>query len=219
VLGVVVLYLAVNLVCIAALGPDGLARTNTPASEVMRGALGSTGARLIAAGIAISTLGFLSQGMLTAPRVYFAMARDGVFFRAVGWLDPRTHAPSVAITLQGVWAALIALSGRYEAILNYVVAIDTIFFALTGAALIVFRRRGARFALGDATSAARTPGHPFTTILFVAAFVVIAISTVAQFPRSAGIGVLILIAGVPVYALWRRREPLGEAGDEEARRR
>ncbi|PYQ01198.1 MAG: amino acid transporter, partial [Acidobacteria bacterium] len=100
--GVIVLYLSVNAVCVRALGPEGLAATTTPASTVMRLALGERGAHLIAAGIAISTLGFLSQGILTAPRVYYAMAEDGVFFRTVGFLHPRTLVPVVAIALQGL---------------------------------------------------------------------------------------------------------------------
>ena len=205
VLGVVALYLAVNAVCLAVLGPGGLAATTTPASEVMRRALGPTGGRLIAAGIAVSTVGFLSQGMLTAPRVYYAMARDGLFFAPVGRVHARTHAPVVAIVLQGVWASVIALSGRYEQILNYVVAIDALFFGLTGAALLVFRRREARGTERRETAGARMPGHPLTTMIFVVAFWLLAVNTVAQFPRSAGIGVLILLAGVPVYLLWRRR--------------
>ncbi|HEX8726808.1 MAG TPA: amino acid permease, partial [Gemmatimonadaceae bacterium] len=141
VVGVIVLYLGVNVVCLHALGTDGLAATSTPASAVMRKALGSLGARLLAAGIAVSTIGFLSQGMLTAPRVYYAMAKDGVFFRKVGWLDPRSRVPTVAIALQGVWAAVIAVSGKYDQILNYVVSMDAVFFGLTGAALLVLRRR------------------------------------------------------------------------------
>ena len=91
VLGVMFLYMAVNFVYLHALGADGLAQTTIPASSVMRLALGERGASLIAVGIAISTLGFLSQGMLTAPRVYFAMAEDGLFFKSVAWLDPRTR--------------------------------------------------------------------------------------------------------------------------------
>jgi len=201
--GVVVLYLAANLVYVLVLSPAGLAATDTPASEVMRRAIGERGAQFIALGIAVSTLGYLSQGMLTAPRVYFAMARDGVFFSRVGRLHPRTRAPVYAIILQGVWAAAIAMSGRYEQILNYVVAIDAIFFGLTGVALIVFRRREARDP--DARGRFRTPGHPWTTMLFVAAFWTVALNTVIQFPTSAGIGVLVLLAGVPVYLWWARR--------------
>jgi len=106
----------------------------------MWAALGETGARLIAAGIAISTLGFLSQSMLTAPRVYFAMAEDGLFFMSVGRLQPRTRVPAVAIALQGACAVVIALSGRYEQILNYVVSVDFIFFGLSAICVFALRR-------------------------------------------------------------------------------
>ncbi len=203
VLGVIVLYLAVNLVCILALGPQQLAATSTPASEVMRLALGEKGARLVAAGIAMSTVGFLSQSMLTAPRVYYAMAKDGVFFATVGTVNARTKAPVVAIALQGAWAALIVVAfGLYEQVLNYVVALDALFFGLTGAALLVFRKRDAAQVSGP-----RMPGHPVTTVLFVIAFWVLAASTVIQSPRNAGMGVLILLLGVPVYYFWKRRRP------------
>jgi basic amino acid/polyamine antiporter, APA family len=148
--GVVILYLAVNYVCVYALGVSGLANTTTPASDVMRLALGETGARLIAAGIAISTLGFLSQGMLTAPRVYFAMAEDGLFFRSVAKLNSKTQVPVVAIVLQGALAVAIALWGEYEQILNYVVSVDFIFFGATAACIFVFRRRARKSASGTA---------------------------------------------------------------------
>lgn len=202
VLGVVVLYLAVNVVSVLALGPTQLAATLTPASEVMRRAVGEGGARLIAAGIAVSTVGFLSQGMLTAPRVYYAMARDGVFFRRVGTVSERTRAPVVAIVLQGIWASVIAVVGLYEQVLNYVVALDAVFFGLTGAALLVFRRRDPAAVRG-----LRMPGHPVTTGVFVLAFWTLAASTIVQFPIDAGVGVLILLLGVPVYLYWRRSTP------------
>ena len=144
--GVITIYLAVNYVYLRALGPAQLAEVRTPASSVMEMALGNTGASLIAVGIAISTLGFLSQSILTAPRVYYAMARDGLFFKAVGSLEPRSHAPVVAIALQGILAIVIAFSGRYDQILNYVVSVDFIFFGLTGTCIFVFRRRAARIA-------------------------------------------------------------------------
>ena len=107
-------------------------KRKTPASAVMRLALGEKGARFIAAGIAISTIGFLSQSMLTAPRVYFAMAEDGLFFRQLASLN-RARVPALAIALQGGLAIVIALvASRYEQILNYVVSVDVIFFGLTG---------------------------------------------------------------------------------------
>ncbi len=129
----------------------------------MRLALGETGATLIALGIAISALGFLSQGMLTTPRVYFAMAEDRLFFRGVAKVNAKTHAPVVAILLQGAAAIVIALTGSYGQILSYVVSVDFIWFGLTGAALFVFRRRDARGAAWF-----EAPGHPVTTGLFVA---------------------------------------------------
>jgi APA family basic amino acid/polyamine antiporter len=201
VLGVIVLYVGVTLACIHALGAFGLAQTTTPASSVMRLAFGDTGATLIAAGIAISTLGFLSQGMLTAPRVYFAMAADGLFFRQVAWVSPRTQAPVVAVVLQGALSLLIALTGSYEQILSYVVAVDWVFFGLTAGAVFLFRRRGRDADDG----AARVPGHPLTTALFIAAAALIVISTVMEAPVDSAIGLGIMLTGVPVYLLWRRR--------------
>ncbi len=199
---VVVLYLAVNFVCVRALGISGLANTTTPASDVMRMALGPTGARLIAAGIAISTLGFLSQSMLTAPRVYFAMAEDGLFFGAVAKLSPRSRVPVIAIVMQGLLATAIALSGKYEQILNYVVSVDFIFFGLTAMCVFIFRRRLQGAHIGGAL--ARVPGHPLTTALFIAVCWLVVINTVYQYPRNTLIGLAILLAGIPAYFLWQR---------------
>ena len=202
VIGVIALYLSVNYVCLRVLGPAGLAASHTPASAVMRVAMGERGAEFLAVGIAISTLGFLSQGILTAPRVYYAMARDGLFFKSVGWLSPRTGAPVVAIVLQGVFATVIALSGRYEQILNYVVSVDFISFALTAAALFVFRHRD---AAAPPEGIYRAPGHPYTTAAFVLICAGIVASTIAAYPANSAAGLLILLAGIPVYWYWRHK--------------
>ena len=204
VLGVIALYVAVNAACLHALGAAGLAETKAPASSVMRLAFGERGAVLIAAGITLSTLGFLSQGMLTAPRVYFSMAEDGLFFRAVAWIDPQSRAPVVAIVLQGVLSLVIAFSGTYEQILNYVVSVDFIFFGLTAAAIFLFRRRE-KTDKNPGEAGARVPGHPFTTAFFVVACGLIVASTVYKYPANSAIGLAIMLAGVPVYYLWRRR--------------
>jgi APA family basic amino acid/polyamine antiporter len=199
--GVVLLYTAVALTCVLALGPQGLAGTNTPASDVMQRALGDTGANLIGLGIGISTLGFLSQSMLTAPRVYFAMAEDRLFFRKVAEVSATTRVPVFAILLQGAVAIAIALSGTYDRILSYVVSVDFIWFALTGAALFVFRKRDA-----DGADGFRAPGHPVTTGLFVLACAAVVIATVASTPGDSAIGFGILLAGVPAFLFWRARQ-------------
>jgi APA family basic amino acid/polyamine antiporter len=166
---------------------------------MMRYALGERGAQVIAAGIAISTLGFLSQSILTAPRVYYAMARDGVFFQMVGRLSKRTRVPIFAIALQGAWAAIVAMTGRYEQILNYVVTIDVLFFGLTGAALFIFRHREKPDASEEFV---RVPWHPVTTGIFVLACWTLVVSTLIRAPQNAGIGVLILGIGALVYCFW-----------------
>jgi basic amino acid/polyamine antiporter, APA family len=206
--GVTVLYVAVNWVYVRALGPVQLSETSVPASVVMRLALGERGAMLIALGITISTLGFLSQSILTAPRVYFAMAEDGVFFRSVASVNARTRVPVVAITLQSVWTAVIAMSGRYEQILNFVVSIDFVFFGLTAASIFVFRRREATQARME-PSGYRMPGHPVTTVIFVLISWLVVINTIYRYPRNTLIGVAILLLGLPAYFLWHRREKMG----------
>ena len=204
--GVVLLYTAVAFVCVHALGPDGLAASKTPATDVMRLAVGSKGATFIALGIAISALGFLSQGMLTAPRVYFAMAEDGLFFRSVAQVSAATRVPVIAIILQGVAAAVIALSGTFSQILNYVVSVDFIFFGLTGAALFVFRRRDPRQKVFF-----KAPGHPFTTGFFVLACWAVVVATVVNNLQNSLIGYAILAAGVPACLYWQRKKRMTAA--------
>src|SRR5256886_4349017 len=200
VFGVVALYLAVNLACLHVLGPAGLDATTTPASDLMRIALGENGARWIAVAITISALGFLSQSMLTAPRVYYAMARDGLFFASVGKLIGKAESPVVAIILQGFAATVIACSGTYGEILNFEVTVDFIFFGMTAAALFVLRRR----QIGSDSVSYRVPGHPFTTIVFVLSCAGIVLSALIASPRNSAIALGVMLAGLPVYYFWSR---------------
>jgi APA family basic amino acid/polyamine antiporter len=215
VIGVIVLYVTVNFVYVQALGPAGLAATSTPASELMRRALGRIGAALIAAAIAISTLGFLSNAMLTYPRVYFAMAEDGVFPRVFARLGSRTRVPVWSIALQGALTITVVLLGTYEQILSYVIAMDWIFFGLSASCLFVFRRREKRAAESSGRPLPppgyRVPGHPWTTLIFTAASFLIVLNTIYKYPRNSGIALCILFAGIPVYFLLRSglRPPAG----------
>ena len=211
--GVIALYSLVVFICLRTLGPLGLSATAAPAFDVMTRALGRRGGAAISAGIALSTLGFLSQSILTAPRVYFAMAEDGLFFRTVARVSRRTRVPAVAIGLQGAVTIALALLGTYEAILRYVVAIDFVFFALTAGGLFVFRRRSGlcpRRAEAEGRSigerrAHAMPGHPVTTLAFIAVCGSVVVATFVADPVHSLAGLGFTLAGVPAYLLWRKR--------------
>jgi len=208
VVGVIVIYTSINFVYLNVLGADGLAASPTPASSVMSMLTGPRGATFIAAGIAFSAFGFLAQSILTAPRVYFAMAADRIFFRGVAWVHPRSRVPIVAIVLQGGWAILIALTGTYAQVVNYVVAMDSLFFGLTAICLFVLRKRA---ATGQASSRFLVPWHPWTTSLFIAAEWLVVLSTFTHDPKRSFIGLGIALAGLPVYLIFRAQKSRGIA--------
>ena len=208
VLGVVVLYMLVNVVCLRVLGPAGLMHTATPASDVLRAVMGPRGAQLLAAAVMLSTFGFMSNQILTSPRVYHAMAQDGVFFKPVGWVHPSTRVPVVAIALQGIFAIVIALSGQYNQILNYVTSVDYVFFGLSAVALFVFRARDARTPQKEHRGF-RVPGHPVSTGLFALVSFAVVLDTYVKYPQNSLIGLAILLLGIPVYyAFLAKRRPL-----------
>jgi len=132
------------------------------------------------------------------------MAEDGLFFKSVGRLHPRTQVPVLAIALQGLLAIIIALSGSYERILSYVVSADFIFFGLTASCIFVFRgRRGISPEGANAGSRISTvPGHPVTTALFVTICWVVVVNTIYKYPENTLIGMAIILAGIPAYLFW-----------------
>jgi APA family basic amino acid/polyamine antiporter len=203
-LTVVALYLLVNVVCIRVLGPAALARTATPASDVLRIATGTVGERLVALAIVISTLGFISNRILTAPRLYHAMAEEGLFFRQVAWIDPKTRVPIVAIAVQGGFAIIMVLSGSYERILNYVVSTSYVFSGLLAVALFVIRARDRRAGV-SAERQFRAPWHPFSTIVVLVMSWGIAIDTCVKYPLDGLIGFAVVLSAIPVYFFWARQ--------------
>ena len=190
-------YLSVNLAYLRALGVDGLAASGAPAAEAMGRIVGDVGRTLIGVGIAVSTFGFLNVVVLVTPRVYQAMASDGVFFRALASLHPRTRTPVAAIALQAAWAGTLVLSGGYGDLLDWVTFADWIFFGATAATLFVFRRR-------EPAASAPAPFHPWSTAGFILAALAVVVGAVLSNPGNAWRGTLMLAAGVPVYAWWRR---------------
>jgi len=202
VIAVISIYLLVNIACLRALGVEQLGRTLTPVSDVLQRATGPVGAGLAASAIALSAIAYLSQSMLTGPRVYFAMARDGLFFRQVARVSDGSRAPVIAIVLQAVWTGFLALSGSYDQILSYVTSMNFLFFGLSASCLFVLRRRDA--ASGQAAEGYTAPFHPWTTGLFVLACAIIVGFSFWAYPVNSLVGYGILLLGVPPYLYWRR---------------
>lgn len=193
-------YLLVNLAYLRALGVEGLAGSVAPAADTMAAMAGPMGRTVITAGIVASTFGFLNVVLLVSPRVYQAMARDGLFFSSFATLHPRWRTPVTAITVQGVWAVLLVYSGTYGQLLDYVVFADWIFFGLTAATLFVLRRRD-----GDHLPAYCAPWHPWSTLLFIAAAAWVVAGSIGTNPGNALRGGGLLLLGVPVYLYWQAR--------------
>jgi APA family basic amino acid/polyamine antiporter len=199
-LAVVAIYLLVNIAYLRALGLDGLALTSTPAVDAVGKWLGANGERFVAAAIAISTFGFLDLAVLAPTRVYYAMAADGAFFPSVGRLHPKFQTPGAAIVLQSAWAILLTLTGEYGDLLDTVVFADWIFFGLTVAALFILRRK-----LAAAADGYRTPGYPWLPASFVMVAMYVVFSTIRQAPGRSAVGAGLLLLGIPVFYLFKRK--------------
>jgi len=197
---VVTVYVLANVAYLGALGVEGLAASTAPAADTMEALFGPAGRVVISAGIACSTFGFLNLVILVTPRVFQAMAADGLFFERFARLHPRYRTPVPALAFMGVWSSVLVYSGQYGALLDYATFGDWIFFGMAAATLFVFRRRD-----GVEGVPFRVPGHPWTTILFVAAAGYVVVGAILSNPLNALRGAGLLALGVPVYLYWRKR--------------
>src|SRR6266568_2447556 len=202
---VVVVYLLANVAYLRVLGPGGLAATSAPAAAVMRAVLGPAGGTVIAAGIAVSTFGFLNLVILVTPRVLQAMAADGVFFPRLAVLHREYRTPTAAILVMATWSIVLTLSGTFSQLVDYVAFGDWIFFGLTVAGLFVYRARDRRAGVTPPSGAFRVPGYPYTPALFVLAAALVVASSIGANPKNAAIGTGLLALGIPVFAYWRTR--------------
>ncbi|HZM90920.1 MAG TPA: amino acid permease, partial [Blastocatellia bacterium] len=161
---------------------------------------GAAGAQVFTSIVVISVLGSLTAVIMTAPRVYYAMAADGLFFKRAASIHPRFGTPAAAIALQATLASLLIAIGTFQQIIAYFIFVTVIFIGLTVAAVFVFRRRGAE-------SSYRAPGYPATAILFLSLVVVMLVLIAGNDPKQALLGVGVVALGLPVYELvFRKRD-------------
>ena len=202
-LAVVAIYVTVNVVYLRALGLDGLATSGAPAADAARRTFGASGDVFISSAIAISTFGFLNLSILAPTRVYYAMSADRLFVPALARLHPRYATPSVAIVVQSAWSCVLAFTGSFNALTNYVVFADWIFFGSTVATVLTFRRI---VPLSQRPpDAYRAPGYPVVQVLFVLVALGVVLSVIGAAPLEAAKGAALLGIGVPVYFWYAAR--------------
>ena len=200
---VVLIYVTVNVVYLRALGLQGLAASTAPAADAARRMFGPGGDVFVSAAIAISTFGFLDLAILAPTRVYYAMAADRLFVPALARLHPRFQTPSLAIIVQSAWSCILALTGTYEQLTNYVVFADWIFFGLTVYTVLAFRRK---VPLGQRPpDAFRAPGYPVVQVLFSTIAAAVVLSVIRAAPASAAKGAVLIALGIPVYFWYARK--------------
>jgi APA family basic amino acid/polyamine antiporter len=212
---VVTLYVLANLAYVAtlSLGEIAHAPQNRVAVAAMRAVLGQPGASAMAAAIMISTFGCNNGLILAGARVYYAMARDGLFFRAIARTNAQ-HVPAAALLTQGIWAALLTLprtvstdaagtvryGNVYTQLLEYIVAADLVFYVLLVAAVILLRRKNP-----EMTRPYRAWGYPLVPVIAVVLALLLIVDLAILVPATCGIGFVIVLSGFPVYLLWKRR--------------
>lgn len=196
----VVIYLTANLGYIAALGASGMANSDRVASTAVASTIAPAAAKLVALVILISIFSAANGIMLTAPRVYYAMARDGLFFEKLAHVHPKLQTPMFAIIAGAVWSAILAVTGTFDQLLTYVVFVGWIFYSLAAASILVYRKREP-----ETVRPYRVPGYPVTPLLFIIAAAALVLNTIVTQPTRAAIGLGMVMLGAPAYIIWNSK--------------
>ena len=196
----IAIYLAANFAYMRVLSIPDIASTERVAARSAEVTMGSIGGTLVSLTILLSIIGAENGGILTYARIYFAQARDGLFFRAVGKVHPRYETPYISILVQGIWASVLAISGSYERLFSYVIFAAWIFYGMTVLAVMVLR-----FKQPERPRPYKMWGYPITPLAFAAVAFWFVINTIITTPVTSFYGLVLVAAGIPMYYLWRRR--------------
>ena len=192
-------YLLTNLAYFSVLNAGEVAASDRVAADMMRRIAGPHGAAVVSVAAMISIFAALNGSILSGSRVPYAMARDGYFFRHIGLVNPVFRTPSASILLLGVWSSLFVLSGHYSDLYNAVIFPSWILYGMTAAAVIVLRRKRP-----DLVRPYRTWGYPWVPLAFVGVTILLLYQTLVSAPRASGIGLVVIVLGVPFFFYWKR---------------
>jgi basic amino acid/polyamine antiporter, APA family len=194
------IYLLANFGYLAAIGSAGVAQSDRVAMTAVAAVGRSRLARIVGIVILVSIFSAANSIILTAPRVYYAMAKDGLFFKRLAEVHPRFGTPAFAVVTAAIWAAVLAWSGTFEQLLTYVVFVGWVFYALAAASVLVYRKRKP-----DAFRPYRVPGYPWTPIVFIASAMALVGNTIATQPARSAVGLSIVCLGIPAYLIWHSK--------------
>ena len=197
------LYVFANVAYFYVLSPIEVAsvsQASAVATEVVRRFLGPVGTGLMAVGLMLSVLGSLFSGILTGARIPYAMSRDGLFFSALGTVSEKTHVPINALLAQGIWIAVLTLTGSFDTLTDYAMFAAWIFYGLATASVFIFRKR-----LPNANRPYRTWGYPVIPVLFIAVTILLIFNTIWTARLQSLIGLAWILMGLPLYWYWNRK--------------
>ena len=197
---VVVIYILLNLVYYHVLPLLAVAQSPRVAADAGIRLFGRAGAHWVSLAIMVAMLGCVNGMILAGARVYYAMARDGLFFRWCGYVHPRFRTPHLSLLFQGVWAILLVLLGTYEQLFTYVIFAGWIFYALTVLGVVILRHKRPHLRRPY-----RVSGYPYVPAAFLIAAACFILNTLLARPLEAGIGCAIVTLGIPAYLIWKRR--------------
>jgi APA family basic amino acid/polyamine antiporter len=198
---VIVIYMLVNLVFVNVLGVPNMAASRLVASDAMEGLWGSAGGSFVSLLIMVSSFGITNAIIMVSPRVYYAMAKDGLFIPQLARVHPRYKTPHVALVFQAIWASVIVLaSGTFQQIMNYVVFMDWLFLAMAVYCIYVLRKK-----YPNAPRPYKAWGYPLTPALFILLSSLVVVNTLVRAPVESGIGIAIVLTGVPIYILMKNK--------------
>lgn len=198
---VILIYVTVNLSYIGILSIDKVSKSTLVASDLFTQVVGPIGAALAALAVIISTLG-CNNGLVLAPaRIYYAMAKENLFFKTLSKVHPKYHTPMQSLLTQAVWASILVLTGTFNQLITYVIFASWIFYALAAAAVIILRIKNPGLSRPY-----KTWGYPVTPIIFIVFSLYLVINTFIQDPRDSLIGFGIILLGLPAYWYWKNKQ-------------
>jgi APA family basic amino acid/polyamine antiporter len=206
-MGITLLYFFTNVIYFLALPLGEIKGVVTVAERASASLFGATVAGLISAMILISILGALNGAIFVGPRVYYAMARDGLFFKRVGDVHPRFKTPGFSLVIQAVWSSLLALTGTFEQLFTFAMFAGILFWVLAAAAIFTLRKKRP-----DLPRPYKAWGYPFVPIIFILALSGILLNTLVRKPVESLSGVVLMIVGIPVYYLWNWKRCFNSGG-------